>query len=273
MSPGSQVGLGSDDRVTDGPTDHANREHPIPDFAIDPVAVRQALESGGRVTLRALGTDVDVGVDAAGDDDVVGPPSGRSRGRPRSSEAHLAILQASLDLLAEVGYDGFSMEAVAHRAGVSKATVYRRWPSKPALVVDLIDSIASSYSAPDTGSTRDDLNEFVGTVFRAITHSQYGAVLTALASEFQRNPEMAASFRARFLASRRASTLGILRRGVERGDLRPDADLELVVDLLVSPLYYRILVSGMPLSADYATSVVDHVLSGVGSPEVGPEDG
>jgi AcrR family transcriptional regulator len=255
------IGLvGNHDRTgasKDGPA-----AYPPAEFAIDPDAVRQALESGGHMTLRVVddeGTDGDAGDAASG-----GP--GRSRGRPRSQAAHLAILQAALDLLAEVGYDGLSIEAVAQRAGVSKATIYRRWTSKAALTIDVLESIAASHATIDTGTTRGDLLELLDRVFLAINHSQYGAVLTALASELQRNPEIAETFRGRFLAARRGSMLVVLQRGIERGELRPDCDLDLVIDLLVAPLYYRRLVSGMPLTPEYAAAVVDAVLSGVGLP-------
>ena len=230
-------------------------EAPAADFVIDPEAVREALESGARVELRMIGD---------GDADGTVPPV--KRGRPRSSTAHLAILQAALDLLADVGYDGVSMEAVAQRAGVSKATVYRRWTSKMALVLELLESIAASHAEPDTGSVRDDLRQMVARVELALVHSQYGAVLTALASELPRNPEMAETFRTHFLAARRSGMLAVLRRGVERGELRADADLELVIDLLVGPLYYRVLVSGMPLSPAYAAAIVDHVVDGAAPP-------
>jgi AcrR family transcriptional regulator len=228
---------------------------------IDPDAVREALESGAHMTLQVVGEDA---TDDEADASVgSAAPSTRSRGRPRSREAHLAILQAALDLLAEDGYDGLSIEAVAQRAGVSKATIYRRWTSKAALTIDVLESIAASHSMPDTGTTRGDLHELLDRVFLAINHSQYGAVLTALASELQRNPEIADTFRSRFLAARRNGMLVVLRRGIERGDLRADADLDLVVDLLVGPLYYRRLVSGMPLTPEYAAAVVDAVLDGV----------
>jgi AcrR family transcriptional regulator len=238
------MAVGDDDRPA------GSDEPPSAEFAIDPDAVRQALESGRPVRLRVVG-------DAA---------PARARGRPRSHEAHLAILQAALDLLAEGGYEGLSMEAVAQRAAVSKATVYRRWPSKPALVIDLLESIAATTPKPDTGTVRGDLHAMLEIVFLALRHSQYGAVLLALASEMQRNPDIAETFRTRFLSARRAGMVAVLQRGIDRGELRPDADLELVADLLVGPLYYRMLVSGMPLSSAYAAAVVDHVLCGVESP-------
>jgi AcrR family transcriptional regulator len=228
-------------------------------FVVDPDAVREALESGEPVELRVI-EDGEPATGAA------------RRGRPRSSEAHLAILQAVLDLLAEVGYDAVSMEAVAQRAGVSKATVYRRWTSKTALVLDLLESIAATHAPPDTGSVRGDLHQMVDRVVLALVHAQYGAILTALASELPRNPEMAETFRTHFLAARRAAMLAVLQRGLARGELRADADLEVVMDLLVGPLYYRVLVSGMPLSSAYAAEIVDHVLQGVSSQQ-GPDAG
>ena len=188
----------------------------------------------------------------------------RPPGRPRSAEADRAILRAAVDLLADEGYGGVTMEGVAARAGVGKATVYRRWPCKSALVVDAVTACRESGSQPpDTGSTRDDLLVFVRGFMHHLRTSDAGRVMPALVAELSRNPELAAEFREGFVQPRRAKVLEAVRRGVERGEVRPDVDAELIADGVVALLMHRFLVTGMEIDDELPDRVVDVLWRGI----------
>lgn len=188
----------------------------------------------------------------------------RPPGRPRSPEADRAILRAAVDLLADEGYGGVTMEGVAARAGVGKATVYRRWPCKSALVVDAVTACRESGSQPpDTGSTREDLLVFVRVFMHHLRTSDAGRVMPALVAELSRNPELAAEFREGFVLPRRAKVLEAVRRGVERGEVRAGVDAELVADGVVALLMHRFLVTGMEIDDDLPERVVDILWRGI----------
>lgn len=203
----------------------------------------------------------DIGVD------VHRPP-----GRPRSAEADRAILRAAVDLLADEGYGGVTMEGVAARAGVGKATVYRRWPCKSALVVDAVTACRESgVTPPNTGSARDDLLVFVRGFMHHLRTSDAARVMPALVAELSRNPDLAAEFREGFVQPRRAKVLDAVRRGVERGEVRAGVDPDLVADGVVALLLHRFLVTGMDLDDDLPERVVDVLWRGIASPPCPPE--
>ena len=188
----------------------------------------------------------------------------RPPGRPRSPEADRAILRATVDLLADEGYGGVTMEGVATRAGVGKATVYRRWPCKSALVVDAVTACREHGSQPpDTGSTREDLLVFVRGFMDHLRTSDLGRVLPALLAELSRNPELASEFREGFVLPRRAKVLAAVQRGVERGEVRSGVDAELVADGVVALLMHRFLVTGMEIDDDLPERVVDILWRGI----------
>ena len=196
----------------------------------------------------------------------------RPPGRPRSPEADRAILRAAVDLLADEGYGGVTMEGVASRAGVGKATVYRRWPCKSALVVDAVTACRESgLQPPDTGSTREDLLVFVRAFMHHLRTSDAGRVMPALVAELSRNPELAVEFREGFVQPRRAKVLEAVRRGVERGEVRTDVDAELVADGVVALLMHRFLVTGMEIDDDLPVRVVDVLWRGIASTDGPPE--
>ena len=147
--------------------------------------------------------------------DTLGVGAHRPPGRPRSAEADRAILRAAVDLLADEGYGGVTMEGVAARAGVGKATVYRRWPCKSALVVDAVTACRErGVQPPDTGSARQDLLVFVRGFMHHLRTSDAARVMPALVAELSRNPELATEFREGFVQPRRAKVLEAVRRGV-----------------------------------------------------------
>jgi AcrR family transcriptional regulator len=184
----------------------------------------------------------------------------RARGRPRSEEARAAILRAAIELLQSKGFSAMSVDAIAARAGVGKATIYRWWPNKAAVVMDaFLADTAPGMPFPDTGSTREDLRRQMRSVIRLFNTPTVGGPFVALLGESQHDPALAAALRERFVASRRAAAKDVLRRGVERGELRPDLDLEVVMDSLYGALYYRLLVSGQRLTPRYADVLLDQI--------------
>lgn len=184
----------------------------------------------------------------------------RPAGRPRSEEAHRAILDATLEILAEKGYQGLSMEGVAARAGVGKATVYRRWPSKVPLVLDAAMASVESVRPPDTGSVRQDIRLLLGAVLQVLTETLAGRVLPWLVAERLDDPELRQALET-FWAARRNLMFQILDRAVDRGELPANLDREIVADLLYGPIHYRFLVSGGPLSQAFVDRLVDQVLT------------
>ncbi len=191
------------------------------------------------------------------------PPSG-SRGRPRDARCDAALIDATAELLAEVGYDGLTMEAVAARAGVAKTTLYRRWSSKNRLVADAFEARARAAAAvPDSGELRQDLVTHLHEVRHRLVGTPGGRAVLGLLGVAGREPELAQLLRDGFVTVRRAAAAQILERAAARGDTRPDLDVDLVLDLLLAPVYYRLLVSGQPVTDDYLDALVDAVLPSV----------
>lgn len=186
-------------------------------------------------------------------------PGSRRPGRPRSDAAHSAILKAARELLVEEGFTRLRLEHVAARAGVGKGTIYRRWPSKEALTLDLVLELAEPHLAiADVGDTRAELREAVLNPVLAITRSTFGPVIRAMMSQIAGNPAIGDPFRESVVARRRAEVAHVIERGIARGDLRADADPTIATELLVGPVYFR-LVFGGPLDAAFAHRVADAV--------------
>src|ERR1039458_4146516 len=167
------------------------------------------------------------------------PSPARAIGRPRDARADRAILTATLQLMAERGVRDLRMDDVAERAGVGKATIYRRYRSKDELVSDAVATLVSEITIPDTGSTRADL---MALMTRAV--------------------ELYSTVRDQFLAGRRAALSAVLKRGVRRGDLHRGLDLELALDVLGGAIFYRLLVTGGPIDERLAEGIVEPVLRG-----------
>lgn len=187
------------------------------------------------------------------------------RGRPRSDVAHQAILDAFRDQLIAVGFTRLKLEHVAAQAGVGKATIYRRWASKEALALAVLLELTSPYIAvPELGSTRAEMEMLVGSVIRALTQTTAGPVIRALLSQFAGNPALGDPFRATVVRARREEVARVIARGIARGDLRPDADVDIATELLVGPVYFRLMFGG-DLSQALGPQVVDALLAGYGS--------
>ncbi len=154
------------------------------------------------------------------------------------------------------------LEHVAARAGVGKATIYRRWASKEALAQDLLSHLAAPHIAvADTGNTRAELLAAVINPMRAVTETDFGPVIRALLSQIASNPSLGDPFRASVVEARRAEVTRVIQRGIARGDLRADADAGVATELLVGPVYFRLMFGGV-LDHDFAERVVDSVMRG-----------
>jgi AcrR family transcriptional regulator len=190
-----------------------------------------------------------------------------SRGRPRSQEADRAILTATVDLLAERGLDGMSIEEVAARAGVGKATIYRRWPSKGLLALDaFVVSFAEQQPLPDTGTLRGDLVAALSAWVRAVTGTSMGRMLTGLIAEAQYDPELRAAWRDRVLEPLRAQYRIMLDRAAARSEIRLSVDQDVVLDLFFGSAQHRLLLGHLPLTEDFIDEVVDVILRGIERP-------
>jgi AcrR family transcriptional regulator len=187
----------------------------------------------------------------------------RQIGRPREARTDRAILEATLELIAEAGVHDFRTEDVAARAGVGKGAIYRRYRSKDDLVTATVAAlVGEEIAVPDTGSTRADLVALMEEAVELYSGSLAGRLMPNLVGAMVRRPELARAVREGFLAGRRAALADVIRRGVERGELRPDLDLELALDVLGGPLFYRLLVTGGPIDEQLAQGVADLILRG-----------
>ena len=183
-------------------------------------------------------------------------------GRPRDPHAEEAILRATLDLVAEVGLSGLTVDAVAARAGVGKATIYRRWSSKEALLFEAVATVAEEPPSPDTGSLRDDLLALSVPLGEKLADPHQGRVMVEMAAAAAQDDALREVQRA-FVERRRESGRAILRRAVDRGEVPADVDADLVLDLVVGPAIYRSFLSHRPVDADLMARTVDAVLAGL----------
>jgi AcrR family transcriptional regulator len=163
----------------------------------------------------------------------------RQPGRPRSTSAHSAILDAAVALFVDKGFEGMSVEAVAAAAGVGKTTIYRRWRSKEELVLDAIAARFEEPSMPNTGNVRDDLVQSARELHLLMSSSATGAVFPRMGAEIAGRSRLGRLYGERVIAPRRAIFARALARGIERGELPKDTDVELAIDLVVGALLLR----------------------------------
>ena len=191
------------------------------------------------------------------------PIVNRRSGRPRSAQIDSAVLETTGKLLAEKGYTATSIETIARRAGVGKATIYRRWRSKEELVVELLSHVAAGVEpVPDLGDTRSELLRLVSGAIEHLSRTPTGGIIQGLASELSRNPTLSRLVRERVISLRRGEVVAVLERGIARGELRADTDAEIAHELLIGPAYYHLLLGGKKLDAHFAGRIVDAFLRG-----------
>ena len=207
--------------------------------------------------------------DLTAEDQEAGPrgpasaATGRRPGRPRSERAEQAIIEATLELFAEKGPDGLCVEAVAARAGVGKATVYRRWHNKEDLLLAALGSLKSPLPDADTGSVRDDLIALVTVMSQDAVDPARQRQYTLLLGEGEKYPRLMARYAETVVEPRRDIIRSVLRRGIETGQIRPDLDIEVAMLTLTGAAMSRGRCELIPHDEEFATRVVDSLLLGL----------
>ena len=185
------------------------------------------------------------------------------RGRPRDARCDHAILQATLDMLAEGGAANLSIDGVAARAGVGKATIYRRWSSKEALLLEALGTDTTTLASPDTGNLRSDLEAYFEALIERLRESEGSDVLPHLIEAACYDAEVRTSLD-EYLSSRQKPLRSILQRAQQRGEIAAGIDLKVVADLLVGPVTYRRLMTGDPIDRAFTRKLLDIVLTPAG---------
>lgn len=190
----------------------------------------------------------------------------RAPGRPRNQETEQRILDTALRMLAEEGYSRMSLDAVAVEAGVSKPTIYRRWASKADLATAAVRTMQLAEPPVDTGSASGDLVGVLENFCRSLMRPNGMSLIGTVLAEEAHTPELLALFRERLVAPRRTMLRAILERARDRGELRPDADIDCAVSALVGAFYGRYLASSR-IPHSFARNLVEIVWRGVAAPK------
>jgi AcrR family transcriptional regulator len=190
-------------------------------------------------------------------------PAPRSPGRPRDPAARAAILAAARALLEEGGLPAVTVEGIARRAGVGKPTVYRHWPNAPAVAMAaFLETAASAPEAAPAGVPPLEALRWQLAGIAAAFADRTGRGVKAMVAASLGETELAKAFRNQFIAASRAAGRELLERAVAAGELRADLDLEVTLDLVYGPLYYRLLVGHAPLDQRFADGLLGQVLGG-----------
>jgi AcrR family transcriptional regulator len=198
--------------------------------------------------------------------DPAEPPAPSEPIRRRRTKTKDRVLAAAGQILSRDGYARLTMERVAAESGAAKTTIYRRWPTKAALCMDLYLDVADrELHDPDTGSVAGDLRQIANTVVRLQTRTIAGQAFIGLIAEAQLNPSTRDAFLAEFADRRRKVTRMVLRRAVERGEIRAGTDVDLVIDALGGAVTFRLLQGHAPLTTRFTTALVKLLLSGCGA--------
>jgi len=185
------------------------------------------------------------------------------RGRPRNIETQKSILSSSYDLLLENGFGAITVEKIAERAGVSKATIYKWWPNKAAVVMDgFMSAAASRLPIPDTGSVFNDIIIHATNLVHFLT-SREGKIITELIGEGQFDEGLAEAYRTRYFNPRRVEAQQLFKKGIQREELKENLDIGLSIDLIYGPIFYRLLLTGDELDDSYVKSLVTTAFEGI----------
>lgn len=184
--------------------------------------------------------------------------------RRRTEQVRDAVLGAAGELMLEGGLAAATMEAIAARAGVSKRTLYKYWPSRGAVALEgFMRNAASSWALPDGGSAAEALTVLVASAARLFAGTSAGPLMRSLIADAQSQDEIATAIREQWLRPRRAVAADLIRRGVAEGEFRPDIDVEITLDLLFAPVYYRLLLGHEPMTDAFAAASVAHLVTGL----------
>jgi AcrR family transcriptional regulator len=178
-------------------------------------------------------------------------------GRPRSEEAKKAILDTTYELLLEHGFASISIEGIAKKARVSKVTIYKWWKTKGALVLDSFFAATEAIlPIPNTGNIKDDLFQQVNNLSEFINGAK-GKLLAEFIAEGQYDADFANEYRARYFIPRRLISRQIFERAINRGEIIAEIDIELYIDLIFAPIFYRLLITGDKITPDYISKIVE----------------
>lgn len=198
-------------------------------------------------------------------------PSPTASADRRSARAHHAVLDAALGLLRDRGYARLTVDALSVSSGVSKATIYRWWPHKAAILMEaFLTSVEPDISFPDSGSLREDLVAQTVALATVLRDPHLGALVVALLGEAQHDDDLATAFRDGWQSPRRAAGRDVVNRARARGEIHPDADPDLVLDGVYGPIYLRLLFGHAPLDEPALRRIVNQVLDGIASQSDAP---
>jgi AcrR family transcriptional regulator len=194
--------------------------------------------------------------------------SHRARGRPRCEDTRTRILQAGLELLEQFSFAEITADAIAERAGASKATIYRWWPNKDAVLVEAFrETVAQELPFPDTGDLREDIRVQLENFIQMLS-GRRGRIFRAFVAAAQSDPEVAETFQRVWREPRCRTSMAVMER--HRGkQMREDADLEMALDALYGPLYYRVLTGNRKFREGYADALAEIVFKGIANPHQG----
>ncbi|MBW4507581.1 MAG: TetR/AcrR family transcriptional regulator [Scytonematopsis contorta HA4267-MV1] len=187
----------------------------------------------------------------------------KAPGRPRCPEAHEKILKSAYEMLLEVGFNDLTIEGIAARAGVGKPTIYRRWSNKARLVIDaFLAETSPELSFPDTGKVKEDIRL---QMYRLVNlmNSPRGQVIATIIGGGQADSEVIDAFLSNWLFPRREDCSKVIKKGMEREEIRTDVDIESVIDALYSPLFYRLLLKHGLLTEEFVDEIISIVMSGL----------
>ncbi|MGW4566849.1 TetR/AcrR family transcriptional regulator C-terminal ligand-binding domain-containing protein [Streptomyces sp. NPDC004561] len=188
----------------------------------------------------------------------------RGRGRRPAAAVRADALEAAGALLLEAGMGAFTIEAVAAKAGISKTTIYKWWPSKGALALDgYFHAVEQALSFPDSGDIEADLGAQLRAFVHVVTRTPAGRVIAELIGQAQTDPDLAAVLLTQYSGPRRALAVEAMRRAQERGQLRAEADPEVLVDQLWGACYHRLLLSDLPVTEEFTANLITNLLHGV----------
>jgi AcrR family transcriptional regulator len=183
-------------------------------------------------------------------------------GRKRDPGKDRDILQAALAVLAELGYEGTTIDMIAARASAGRATVYRRWPTKAELILDAIESIgeaAPGRTLPDTGTLAGDFHEMLSVANRA-GNSRPMQIISGLLPALKDNPELSAAVSRRMIAPQAAAMRALLQRSKDRGEIPEDRNLDMLTLVLPAFSAYRVMIMNEPMDGAYVDAIIDDIL-------------
>jgi AcrR family transcriptional regulator len=187
------------------------------------------------------------------------------RGRPRNIETQNTILSVSYGLLLEIGFEAVTVEKIADLAKVSKATIYKWWPNKAAVVMDgFLSAVSARLPVPDTGSVFQNILEHATNMARFM-NSREGSIFLQIIGEGQVDSALAEAYQTRYIQPRRLEVHGIMDQGIRRGELNKNLDIGLCTDLIYGPIFYRLLVTGDMLDDNYVKQLVTQAFEGIRS--------